>query len=147
MSGKTGKVTWVEGLTFEGESGSGHRIMIDGAVEGGGANKGARPTELLLEALAGCTAMDVISILKKKKQPVEGLEVVATGHQNEEYPHYFKTITVEYIAYGDGIDPEALARAVELSETKYCAVSATLAGVAKITTMSRVAPARAKAHA
>ncbi len=147
MSGKTGKVTWVEGLTFEGESGSGHKIMLDGSVEGGGADKGARPTELLLEALAGCTAMDVISILKKKKQPIKGLEVIAHGHQNEEYPHSFKAITVEYVAYGDGIDPEALARAVELSETKYCAVSATLAGVAKITTMSRVAPARHKTPA
>lgn len=147
MSGKTGKVTWVDGLTFEAESGSGHKIILDGSVEGCGADKGARPTELVLEALAGCTAMDVVSILRKKKQPLEGLEVIATGHQNETYPHYFNTINVEYIAYGDDVDPEALARAVELSETKYCAVSATLAGVAKITTTSRVASARHKAHA
>lgn len=143
MAGKTGKATWVEGLTFEGESGSGHRIVMDGSVEGGGADRGARPTELLLEALAGCTAMDVISILQKKRQPIQGLEVIAQGHQNEEFPHYFRAIHVEYVAYGDGIDAGALARAVELSETRYCAVSATLSGRATITTSYRIEPARA----
>jgi putative redox protein len=92
----------------------------------GGANDGFRPTELLLVGLAGCTAMDVISILQKKRQEVSGLEVKAHGERAAEDPKKFTSFLVEYVVRGKGIDRDAVTRAVELSETKYCSVMATL---------------------
>ena len=92
----------------------------------GGENDGFRPTELVLVGLAGCTAMDVISILAKKKQDVTAFEVKAHGERASEDPKRFTSFLVEYVISGKGIDPAAVQRAVELSETKYCSVMATL---------------------
>lgn len=88
----------------------------------------------------GCTAMDVISILKKKRQPVEGFKIFATGERATEHPKAYTAIHLEYVAYGE-VDPEALTRAVQLSEEKYCGALATVRGVAKITNSTRVEPA------
>ncbi|OQA42144.1 MAG: hypothetical protein BWY52_02315 [Chloroflexi bacterium ADurb.Bin325] len=131
--------TWVEDMMFVAQGDSGHAIVMDASESAGGHDLGSRPMEVLLMGLIGCTAMDVISILKKKRQPVEGLKVFASGDRNSENPMYFTHIHLEYVAYGR-VDAQALARAVELSETKYCGASATLKGVAKITTSSRVEP-------
>jgi putative redox protein len=87
--------------------------------------------------LLGCTSMDVISILKKKRQPIQGLKVFANGERNPDYPMYYTHIHLEFVAYG-AVDEQALARAIELSETKYCGASATLRGVAQITTSYRI---------
>jgi putative redox protein len=133
----TASVKWVEGLQFVAESGSGHGIVVDASAEGGGYDRGARPMELVLMGLAGCTAMDVISILKKKRQPVTDLRVFANGEQAPTPPRYFTKIHLEYVAYGD-VDPQALARAIELSKERYCSVSATLAGKAEITSSYRI---------
>ena len=132
------KVTWQGGMRFEGTADSGHTLVLDSAVEHGGENAGFRPMELLLIGLAGCTAMDVISILRKKRQPVTGLEVRVRGERAEEHPRAFTEIHIEYVVYGEGIAPEAVARSIQLSEEKYCSAAASLRGVARITSSYRI---------
>jgi putative redox protein len=120
------KVTFCGGMRFVGQADSGHGVLMDAAPGVGGGNSAARPSELLLIGLAGCTAMDVISILRKKRQPVTGLEVLVHGEQAAEPPKRFTALRVEYRVHGAGVDPEAVRRAVELSEKTYCSVGATL---------------------
>lgn len=131
------EITWVEDMQFVAQGESGHAIVLDAAPEAGGHNSGPRPMEVLLMAVLGCTAMDVISILKKKRQPVQGLKVFAQGERATEHPKYYTHIHLEYVAYGD-VDPDALARAIQLSEEKYCSAMATLRGKAEVTTSYRV---------
>lgn len=129
---KTGTLTWIEGMQFVGRVNSGHGIVIDTA---GGA--GPSPMELLLMGVMGCTGMDVLSILKKKRQNVTGLKIAANGQQAETPPNYYTEIELEYVAYGD-IDEEALRRAIELSETKYCSAMANLSGKTRFSSKYRV---------
>jgi putative redox protein len=116
------------GMRFVARTGSGHEIAIDNAT----GNTGPRPTDLLLAAIAGCTAMDVVDILAKKRQVVDGYAVHVTGTQREKAPNVFTDITVLHIVEGD-VETEAVRRSIELSATKYCTVSAQVAaGVARI---------------
>lgn len=126
------KVTLVDGLQFVGEASSGHAIVMDGDPRLGGANTGIRPSELLLVGVGGCSGMDVISILRKKKQNVTGLEIHVDGNKADSHPKKFTDITIRYVVKGKGISEEAVKRAVQLSMDKYCSVKATLEGVAKI---------------
>jgi putative redox protein len=123
----------LQGSTFAAKAGSKHWVMIDTKVEAGGNDGASTPKELVLMALAGCTSMDVISILKKKKSPVIGYECNVKGNEREEHPRIFTEIHIEYVFYGDGIKPEDVERAIELSVTKYCTVSAILSASAKLT--------------
>ena len=118
-----------DGLRFVAQTGSGHAIVMDGA-EG---DTGPRPAELLLVAQAGCTAMDVISILRKKRQAVTRYEVRVAGEQRAEPPpHVYERIRIIHVVEGD-VDVEAVRRAIELSATKYCTVAGNLAsGVSEI---------------
>ena len=120
-------VVWKKGLSF---TATGHTsdftVPLGADPKAGGENDGFRPTELVLVGLAGCTAMDVISILQKKRQQVSAFEVKAHGERAETDPKRFTRFTVEYIVTGKEIDPAAVERAVELSEMKYCSVMATL---------------------
>ncbi|MDP3259214.1 MAG: OsmC family protein [Thermodesulfovibrionales bacterium] len=127
------KVTYVDGLQFVGEAASGHAIVMDGDKEVGGRNTGARPMELLLIGLGGCSGMDVVSILKKKKQEINGVEIKVKGEKAENYPKKFTGIDIEFIVRGRNVSKDAVKRAVELSMEKYCSVKATLEGSAKIT--------------
>ncbi len=120
------RVTFSEGLRFIGEADSGHAVVMDGPRGVGGADSAPRPSELLLLALAGCTAMDVVSILRKKRQPVEGLEVAVEGEPTGGHPATYTDLSVRFTVRGSGVDPEAVRRAIELSESKYCSVGATL---------------------
>lgn len=129
------------GMRFEVEAGSGHHVTLDAAEHGGGHNEGFRPMELLLVGLAGCTGMDVISILRKKRQDVTGYEVHVTGARAEEYPMVFVEITVEHIVTGHHIKPEAVARAIELSKDRYCGAGAMLGKVAQLTHTYRIVEA------
>jgi putative redox protein len=126
------KVTYVDGLQFVGEASSGHAIVMDGEPEFGGRDTGVRPTELLLIGLGGCSGMDVISILKKKKQRVEHLKISIKGEKAKDYPRRFTDITIEFMVTGQHISEDAVKRAVDLSMKKYCSVKATLEGSAKI---------------
>ena len=114
------KVSWQGNMAFDGEGSGGFHLPLDTAKEQGGEDQGFRPMELLLVGLAGCTAMDVISILKKKHQEVTGFEVSVNGDRASEHPKVFTKIVVNYKVIGNNIDPVAVDRAVELSETKYC---------------------------
>jgi len=127
------KVTYVDGLQFIGEATSGHAIVMDGDIEVGGRNTGTRPMELLLIGIGGCSGMDVVAILKKKKQEVKGLEINVKGQKAENYPKKFTDINLEFIVKGKNISEDAVKKAVELSMEKYCSVKATLEGSAKIT--------------
>jgi putative redox protein len=129
------------GMRFEVEAGSGHHVTLDAAEHDGGHNEGFRPMELLLVGLAGCTGMDVISIMRKKRQDVTAYEVHITGVRAEEHPMVFVEITVEHIVTGHHIQPEAVARAIELSEGRYCGAGAMLGKVAHLTHSYRIVEA------
>jgi putative redox protein len=133
----------LRGNTFAAKAGSNHWVMMDTKPEVGGSDSAATPKELLLMALAGCTSMDVIPILKKKKSPVIGYECHVRGTERDEHPKIFTEIHVEYVFYGDGIKPEDVERAIDLSVTKYCSVSAILSASAKLTHSYRIEPAAA----
>ncbi len=135
----TVRVRWVERRQFVGWDEEGHGVVMDGAAAAAGEGTGVRPLELLLCGLAGCTAMDVVAVLEKKRLDVRGVEITATGEQRmDDYPHYYKEIALEYVVTGVGIPDAAVARAIELSETKYCSVKGTLGPQVKITTCFRV---------
>jgi putative redox protein len=118
MSIKTATVVWQDGLDFSGLTGSGYEFTFSG--QSGPA--GASPMEMVVAAAAGCTAMDVIGILRKKRQKLTGLAVEVAGIRASEHPMLFTEIEMLYIVTGDSIDPAAVARAIELSQTKYCSV-------------------------
>jgi putative redox protein len=115
-----------------GESSSGHAIVMDGDPKVGGHNTGLRPMELLLVGLGGCAGMDVISIMKRKKQDVTGLDINVKGQKAENYPKKFTDINIEFIIKGRNISEDALKKSIDLSMNKYCSVKATLEGTAKI---------------
>lgn len=123
MAIKTANITLDgEGLRFLARSGSGHDLVLDD----GHSDTGMRPAELIPLAVAGCTAMDVISILRKKRQPVSGYRVSSSGRQQDAHPNAFTRIDIVHTFDGEAIDVEAVRRAIQLSATKYCAVGATL---------------------
>lgn len=119
------KVIWQQGLTFTGTADNGFSIPL-------GADDGFRPLELMAVSLAGCTAMDVISILKKKRQDVTAFEVRVHAERAQKHPRVFTQIKVEYLVTGHHVDPAAMERAMELSKTTYCPAQAMLARVAEI---------------
>lgn len=132
------KITWNNGLNFTGKSISGYDVPLDASVDHGGAGLGSAPMELILIGLGGCTAMDVISILQKKRLDVTSFEVVLHGDRATEHPKVYTEITMEYIVTGHGVELEALERAVELSEGKYCPVNGMLKHSVKINTKCTV---------
>lgn len=119
-------VKQVDGLTFVAKSDSNHWIVMDGPREYFGHEAASRPMELLLISLGGCTASDVAAILKKKRVKLDGFEVRLEAERREEHPKVFTKIHLEFIFYGKGIREEDVKRAIELSQNKYCSVSAML---------------------
>jgi putative redox protein len=128
----------IKGNTFAAKANSNHWVIMDTKNEVGGSEAGSTPKELMLMALAGCTSMDIIPILKKKRSPVVAYECNVKGIEREEHPKIFTEIHIEYIFYGDGIKAEDVERAIDLSKTKYCSVSAQLAASAAITHSFRI---------
>jgi putative redox protein len=123
------KVKFLDGLQFLGEAGSGHAIVMDGDPKYGGHNTAMRPSELLLVGLGGCAGMDVVSVLKKKRQPFTGLEITVKGTVPDgEPPRRITDAALEFVVKGKGVSEEAVKRAVELSMEKYCTVKFTLEG-------------------
>jgi putative redox protein len=120
------RVTLLDHMAFEGISESGHKVRIDSSIESGGEDDGPRPIELVAMALGSCTAMDVISILRKKKQDVTGLEVRLHMDRADEHPRVFTHAEIEYAVSGRSIEEAAVLRAIELSVTKYCPAHAML---------------------
>jgi putative redox protein len=126
-------VKQVQGMTLVARADSRHWVVMDGSEKFGGSNAGSAPKELLLMALGGCTIMDVIAILQKKRAPVDHVEIRISANARDEYPQIFTDIHLEYIVYGDDVNPSDVERAIELSTEKYCAVSAMLKPTVKIT--------------
>ena len=122
-----------QGMLFIAESGSGHSISMDGAVEAGGQNRAARPMELLLAGTGGCTAFDVVLILKKGRHQVSSCEVALKATRAETDPKVFTHIHFHFRVSGKQLKPEAVARAIELSKDKYCSASIMLGKTAEIT--------------
>ena len=122
-----------EGVSFVGESESGHAIVIDGAPEYGGRNRGMRPMELVLLGTAACTAFDVVLILRKARQAVADCAVDADGERAAADPKVFTRIHLKYQVAGRGLDPVHVERAVKLSKEKYCSATLMLAKTAEIT--------------
>jgi putative redox protein len=120
------KVTWKSALSFEGSATSGYSVPLGTDPELGGNNDGFRPLELMAVSLAGCTAMDVISILQKKKQEVIAFEVKVHADRAGEHPKIFTRMLLTYWVSGHSVDEVAVRRAIELSATKYCAAMAML---------------------
>jgi putative redox protein len=134
----TAKARLMEGMRFLAESGSGHSVSMDASLEHGGADLGFQPMELLLVGLAGCTAMDVISILRKKRQEVRAYTVAVHAVRAETDPKVFTEITVEHRVFGHKVDPQAVRRAIELSESRYCGAGAMLGKTARLTHSFRI---------
>ncbi|MFO7675300.1 MAG: OsmC family protein [bacterium] len=131
---------WTEGMQFVGAGWSGKAVVMDAAPESGGADSGARPLELLLVGLTGCTGMDVASLLRKMRVPFTGIELNVSADKSEEHPHVFTAIRLEYVVRGRDIDPDKVARAIELSMTKYCSVSAMLRKACPVEHSLRIEP-------
>ena len=127
-----------EGMCFDVETGSGHHLLLDAAEHNGGQDKGPRPMEMLLVALATCSGMDILAILRKKRQNITAYEVRVLGERTEDHPKIFVEIAVEHIFTGHAIRPEAVQRAIELTEERYCGASAMLGKTAKLTHTFRV---------
>jgi putative redox protein len=120
------------GLSFDVETGSGFHIVLDTSPSNDEQARGPSPMEMLLVGLAGCSGMDIISILRKKRQDVTAYEMSIHGKRAETHPQVFVEITVEHILTGHNIQPEAVQRAIDLTEERYCGVSATLSRTAKM---------------
>ncbi|MBN1197539.1 MAG: OsmC family protein [Candidatus Aminicenantes bacterium] len=116
---------WLDGMAFESELG-GHKIVVDAHREVGGSDRGPSPKPLLLVALAGCTGMDVISILRKMRQNVESFEVRTLAEEAREHPKKYTAVRVTYVLNGPNLDSDKVSKAVSLSEERYCGVFATL---------------------
>jgi len=132
------RVTLMKEMQFAGTASSGHTLTMDADDEAGGRNAGFRPMELLLVGFGGCSGMDVMSILRKKRQAVTGLEVNVKGERADSYPKIYKAIHIEYVVKGSGVEKEAVERAISLSVDKYCSVGATLAKAGTITHSYRI---------
>ena len=129
-------------MTFVGESGSGHSVVMDGSPEHGGRNLGVRPMEMLLMGLGGCTAFDVMLMLQKSRQAVTDCEIELKATRAEEIPAVFTEINVHFKVYGHDLSEKQVARAVSLSAEKYCSASKMLEKMATITVSHEILSAR-----
>ena len=133
MTAMKARVQWLDGRAFVGESGSGHAVVMDGAPESGGRDIGVRPMEMLLLGLGGCTAFDVVHILRKGREEVTDCVVEVEAERAETDPKIFTRIHMHYRVAGRGLAPAKVERAIALSAEKYCSASAIMAKTATIT--------------
>ena len=138
METKKSYLKQIKGLTFAAKGESNHWITVDGPENFGGSNAGARPKELLLMSLAGCTGSDVVSILQKKKVNLTDFEINITAQQTEDHPKVFTELELEYVFYGKDIKTKDVERAIQLSTETYCGVSAMLKKAMKINHTYRI---------
>lgn len=127
------RVRWVEGTAMMGETGSGHALVMDGPPDAGGRNLGPRPMEMLLLGMGGCTEFDVLLILRKARQRVTDCSVEITAQRAEQDPKVFTSIHAHFVVTGHGLSDARVARAIELSATKYCSASIMLGAAATVT--------------
>lgn len=126
-------IKWIDGVSFVGESETGHAVVLDGAPENGGRNIGMRPMEMLLIGMGACTSFDVVTILKKARQPIVNCVAEIDADRADEIPKVFTKIHVHFVVTGTGLNPSQVERAVKLSAEKYCSASIMLGKVCEIT--------------
>ena len=134
MASPKAVVKWAGGMTFVGESPSGHSVVMDAGADSGGNDKGIRPMEMLLLGMGGCSSIDVMLILKKARQDVTDAWVELEGHRADDHPRYFNKIHAKFFIKGNNIAPSHVERAIQLSMDKYCSASVQLGALADITT-------------
>ena len=127
------RIKWVENVCFMGESETGHAVILDGAPEAGGRNLGMRPMEMLLIGMGACTSFDVVTILKKARQPVTNCVAEIDAARADEIPKVFTKIHVHFVVSGHSLNPAQVERAVKLSAEKYCSASIMLGKAAEVT--------------
>ncbi len=128
----TAKVSWVDGALFVAEGGSGHTLTMDGAPDVGGRNLASRPMEVVLMGMGGCTAIDVVSMLRKQRQEIEGVEVSLSAERAAEHPMVFTDVKIVYTVRGRKLNKALVERAVSLSDEKYCSATAMIRKSAKV---------------
>lgn len=126
-------IKWTGGVSFAGTADSGHTLVMDGAPESGGQNKGARPMELVLIGTGGCTAFDVVHILRKQRQEISSCVAEIEAERAETDPKVFTRIHIHFVVSGKNLDAKKVQHAIELSATKYCSASIMIGKTAKIT--------------
>jgi len=126
------KVRWIDGMQFVAYDDRGHSVVMDVSREHGGEGSGFGPIQLLLVALGGCTGMDIVEMMRKQRQKLEGLEIIVSGERVAEHPRVYGKVHVEYMFRGKELEEKAVQRAVKLSQSKYCSVAATLRPMAKV---------------
>ncbi len=127
------KISWAGGAAFVGESGEGHKIVMDGPPDGGGRKLGARPMETLLLGMGACTAYDVVSILQKSRQDIQDCNMTMSANRADEHPKVFTDIHIHFTFVGTDLKEKQVERAINLSAEKYCSASIMLGKTAKIT--------------
>lgn len=127
------RVKWLDNMSFVGESGSGHSVIMDGAPDSGGRDLAARPMEMVLMGMGGCTAFDVVMILQKSRQAIKDCIIELSAERAEDIPKVFTKIHVHYIVKGKGLDANKVKKAIDLTAEKYCSVSVMLEKTAEIT--------------
>ena len=127
------RIKWVENVCFMGESETGHAVILDGAAENGGRNMGMRPMEMLLIGMGACTSFDVVTILKKARQPITDCVAEIDATRADEVPKVFTKIHVHFVVTGKNLNPVQVERAVKLSAEKYCSASIMLSKSVEIT--------------
>lgn len=127
------RVKWIENVCFMGESETGHAVVLDGAPDAGGRNLGMRPMEMLLIGMGACTSFDVVTILKKSRQPISDCVAEIQAERADDIPKVFTKIHVHFVVTGKGLNPGQVERAVKLSAEKYCSASIMLGKAAEIT--------------
>lgn len=142
MAQKNAEVIQLKGITFAGKTDSNHWLMMDGPENFGGSNAGISPKELLLLSLGGCTGSDVVTILKKKRVPLANLKINISAEVAEQHPQVFTKINLEYVFAGDNLQSKDVERAIELSLTKYCSVTAMLQKAVEITHTYKIVDAQ-----
>jgi putative redox protein len=136
------RVKWIEGVAFLGESETGHAVVLDGAPENGGRNIGMRPMEMLLIGMGGCTSFDVVTILKKARQPIVDCVAEIKAERADEVPKVFTKIHVHFVITGNNLSETQVERAVKLSAEKYCSASIMLSKSVEITHDFEIKPAQ-----
>lgn len=134
----TGRVTWVDNMAMVATSGSGHEIVMDSATAHGGGDRGARPKELTLLSLGGCTGMDVISIMNKMQVPYTSFSIELEADSSDGHPSVFTEIRLIYRTEGEGVQRDKVDRAIQLSQERYCGVSHMLNKTAKLVVVSEI---------
>jgi len=126
------RVKWIDGLRFVANDDQGHSIVMDVSREHGGEGSAFGPMQLLLAAFGGCTGIDVVDILRKQRQRLDGLEIIVSGERVSEHPRVYSKVNVEYKLKGKDLKQRAVQRAIQLTQEKYCSVGATLKATAKV---------------